>query len=136
MKSSIVKILPAVVLAAITLLTTPALRAAELSKSETAFLATYEKVRAALADDNLAAAKKAAVDLGDAGSPLALSNTLPEARAAFAVLTKTAVKYAAGQPGFYIFHCPMVNQDWVQTARETSNPFGGPEMRACGELKK
>ena len=127
---------PVLLLIAIACVAAPLSRGAELSKSDTAFLAAYEKVHAALGNDNLDLAKKSAVSLGDAGKALAASASLREARAAFADLSKTAVKLAAGQPGYYILHCPMVNLDWVQTSPVVSNPYAGAEMRACGEVKK
>jgi hypothetical protein len=112
------------------------IRAADLSKDDIAFLAAYEKAHAALVDDNLDLVKKSAESMGDPGRALAASANLKEARSAFAALSKTAVTLAAGQPGYYILHCPMVNLDWVQTSPAVANPFGGAEMRACGVLKK
>lgn len=120
---------------AILALSIPA-RAGELSKSDTAFLATCEKVRAALVEGNLDLAKKSAAALGDSGAKLAASSTISEARAAFAQISKSAVTLAAGQPGYYIVHCPMYNLDWVQTSDVVGNPFGGADMRSCGIVKK
>ena len=110
--------------------------AADLSQADREFLGGYEKVRAALASDDLVSAKKAASALGGAAEPLAASGTLEQARAAFGKLSKTAERLAAGQPGFYVMHCPMVNQDWVQTSPKVANPYGGKEMLGCGEVKK
>ena len=111
-------------------------RAAELSANDKQFLQNYEQVRAALAADDLAGAKKAAASLGDEGSDLAKSDTLKDARKAFGKLSEQAVKLASGQPGFHVMHCPMVNKDWVQTSDKVANPYYGKEMLTCGEEKK
>ena len=51
-------------------------------------------------------------------------------------ISVTAAKVAAGQPGYYIMRCPMLNREWVQTSKEVSNPYGGKKMLTCGEIKK
>jgi hypothetical protein len=61
---------------------------------------------------------------------------LDEARAGFAKLSDTAEKLAAGQPGYFVLHCSMVNKDWVQTSADAANPYGGKDMVGCGEVKK
>lgn len=38
-------------------------------------------------------------------------------------------------PYLYVFHCPMSKGDWVQTGKETRNPYYGFQMLKCGELK-
>jgi hypothetical protein len=112
------------------------IQAAPLSETDKQFLGRYEKVRGALAADDLGAARRAAGDLGDEGAELAKSTSLKEARAAFEKLSDKAKQLAAGQPGFYVAHCPMLNKDWVQTSEKIANPYGGKEMAACGEIKK
>ena len=113
-----------------------ALFAAELSAGDKQFLTGYEQVRAALAADDLGAARKTAAPLGKPGVAIANSKSLEEARAAFATLSGDAIKLAAGQPGYYVLHCSMVNKDWVQTSMPPSNPFTGKSMAACGEVKQ
>jgi hypothetical protein len=110
--------------------------AAPLSDNDKQFLAKYEKVRAALAADDLGAAKAAAGGLGDDGSALAKSSSLKEARLAFERLSDRAKKLVAGQPGYYVVHCPMLKKDWVQTSETIANPYYGKEMLSCGEIKK
>ena len=110
--------------------------AADLTESDKRVLANYEKVHAALVADDLAGAKKAASDLDAAGVALAQSEALDAARAAFVVLSDQAVKIAAGQPGYYVLHCPMVKHDWVQTSKTVANPYGGKRMVTCGEITK
>ena len=112
------------------------LLAAPLSVQDKQFLGAYEKVHQALAADDLAAAQKAAADLGPAGNELAKSNSLPEAREAFARLSDAARKITAGQPGYYLVHCPMLKKDWVQTSETITNPYSGPKMLHCGEIEK
>jgi hypothetical protein len=111
-------------------------RAADLTESDQQFLAKYEKIHAALVVDDLAGAKKAAIDLGSGGAEMAQSESLDGARAAFVKLSDQAVKIAAGQPGYYILYCPMVKHDWVQTTNKVANPYAGKEMVACGEIRK
>ena len=112
------------------------LSAAQLTDQNNKFLAAYDKVHRALVADDLAGAKKAAAELGAAGVELSKSNSLDEARAAFSKLSDQAEKMAAGQPGYYVMHCPMKNKDWVQTSDKVENPYGGKEMLTCGEVKK
>lgn len=112
------------------------LAAAELSDSDKQFLAGYEKVRAALAADNLAEAKKAAAETGEDGAGLARTESLIMARKEFAKLSERAITMAKGQPGYYVVNCPMVKKDWVQTSEKISNPYAGKEMLTCGVVKK
>src|ERR1700730_6781753 len=98
------------------------MHAATLSESDKFFLAGYEKLRAALADDDLLRANAAAQELTGAGFKVAKSETLNYDRAEFAKISVPAAKVAAGQPGYYIMRCPMLNREWVQTSKEVSNP--------------
>ncbi|HEY8669198.1 MAG TPA: hypothetical protein VIL63_00020 [Terriglobales bacterium] len=120
---------------ALVALTAP-LSAAQLTDHDQEFLAAYEKVHHALVADDLAGATRVAADLGPTGSELAKSKSLEEARAAFAKVSDQAAKLAAGQPGYYVMHCPMKNKDWVQTSDKVANPYGGKGMISCGEIKK
>jgi hypothetical protein len=110
--------------------------APSLSETDRQFLAGYEKVRSALAADDLANAKAATGDLHDDGVPLAKSSSLKEARAAFDKLSDKAKKLVAGQSGYYVVNCPMLKKDWVQTSEKIGNPYSGKEMAGCGEIKK
>jgi hypothetical protein len=111
-------------------------QAAPLSDTDRQFLERYEKVRSALAADDLAAAKTAAGDVGDEGAELSKSSSLKEARAAFEKLSDKARQRAAGQPGYYVAYCPMLKKDWVQTTDKIANPYYGKRMLECGEIKK
>jgi hypothetical protein len=115
---------------------TAPLSAAPLSAENKQFLSAYEQVHQALAADDLAAAQKVAADLGPAGSELAKSKSLPEARDAFSHLSDTAKKITTDQPGYYLVHCPMLKKDWVQTSETITNPYSGSKMLHCGEIEK
>jgi hypothetical protein len=110
--------------------------AATLSDKDKQFLSGYEKAHTALAADDLNGAKAAANDLGSEGAELSKSSSLKEARTAFERLSAKAKQLAAGQPGYYVYHCPMLKKDWVQTSTATANPYAGKEMVGCGEIQK
>ncbi|SRR6266852_4364377 len=110
--------------------------AANLSDQDKKFLTSYEKIHTALAADDLTGAKAAATELGDSGSDIARANSLKDARTGFEKLSAQAKTVAAGQSGYHVAHCPMLNKDWVQTSTTISNPYGGKEMIGCGEIKK
>lgn len=130
-------------------------KSATLAAGQKAFLAQYEKVRVALAADDLATAKAAATPLAkdlsqvakeqpkaqaaaEGASKLAAAASLKEAREAFMAVSRRAVHLADGQEGYYIAHCPMVadnGADWVQTSTKISNPYFGKGMLMCGSIK-
>jgi len=110
--------------------------AANLSDKDKQFLADYEKIHSALIADDLSAAKSAAKDLGDEGNDIAKASSLKDARASFEKLSARAKTLVTGQSGYHVFHCPMLNKDWVQTSTTTTNPYGGKDMVGCGEIQK
>ncbi|MGI8820239.1 MAG: hypothetical protein ACR2ID_05135 [Chthoniobacterales bacterium] len=110
--------------------------AVELSDSEKEFLAKYEKVRSALAADDLAAAKKEAGALGEEGAAISNATEIAAARVGFAKLSEHAVPLASGQSGYYVVNCPMLRKMWVQPAAEISNPYAGRAMLNCGVIKR
>ena len=112
------------------------LRSADLSEADKQFLTNYEHVRAALAADNLAQAKKAAVALAEEGAAIAKAETIVIARDAFAVLSEHAIKLATDRTGYYVVNCPMLKKDWVQPSGTISNPYAGSSMPTCGMIKK
>lgn len=126
------------VLAATIAITTIAIstQAANLSDKDKQFLAGYERVHTALVANDLSSAKAAANDLGDEGSNIAKAGSLKNARAGFEKLSDRAKTLAAGQSDYYVFHCPMLKKDWVQTSTTVANPYAGKEMLTCGEIKK
>jgi hypothetical protein len=110
--------------------------AAPLSDKDKQFLSAYEKAHTALAADDLNGAKAAAIDLGNEGAELSKSSSLKDARAAFEKLSAKAKQLAAGQSGYYVYHCPMLKKDWVQTSTTVANPYAGKDMVSCGEIQK
>ena len=111
-------------------------QAANLSDKDKQFLAGYEKVHTALAADDLSTAKAAGKDLGEEGSDIAKVGSLKDARAGFEKLSSRAKTLVADQTGYHIFHCPMLEKDWVQTSTTVANPYGGKDMVGCGEIKE
>lgn len=103
--------LVAIVAAAI--LTAGSLFAANLSDKDKQFLASYSKAQQALVADDLSAAKAAGSNLGSEGAELSKSSSLKDARVAFEKLSAKAEQLAAGQPGYHVYHCPMLKKDWV-----------------------
>lgn len=114
-----------------------------LSEEQKTFLTQYEAVRAGLAADDLAAAKKAAAAItaspaADSAKKIAAAESIGKAREAFKGLSKQAVTTAEGQAGYYHAHCPMVPNDegdWVQTSKKISNPYFGKAMATCGSIE-
>lgn len=101
------------------------------------FLIPYEQVLKALVQEDLSAAKQAAHALPNgAGNDLENAKDLKGARDAFATLSQTAEKMAAGVPGYHVFYCPMAKKDWVQQSTTVANPYEGKEMLTCGVEKK
>ena len=101
------------------------------------FLIPYEQVLKALVQDDLPAAKQAAHALPEgAGNDLENAKDIKAARDAFATLSQTAEKMAAGAPGYHGFYCPMAKKDWVQQSTPVANPYEGKEMLTCGVEKK
>jgi hypothetical protein len=119
------------------LLTRSVLATEPTEASAIAFLASYEPIRAALADDNLAATQASAKALPEAKA-VAAAGSITDARKAFKALSAHAVALARGRPGFFIAHCSMFpgGADWVQTTEEISNPYWGKSMPGCGEIVK
>jgi hypothetical protein len=132
MKRIILKSLAAILVVVIADL----VQAGALSENDQQFLVRYEKIRGALAADDLAGARTAAAELGADGEALAKSVSLKEARSAFEKLSETAKQKAAGQAGYYVVNCPMLKKDWIQTSEKIGNPYYGKEMATCGEIKK
>lgn len=108
-----------------------------LTEAQEHFLSGYEAVRAALAADDLDAAKTAAVALTDSppAASLAKAPSLNAARVAFKKLSAEAVRLAHGQNGYYVATCSMVESDWVQTTKGISNPYLGKQQATCGQIK-
>ena len=109
---------------------------AHLSVDDQRFLTGYEKVRSALAADNLEGAKQAAGELGEAGSTLARSEKIAAARTELAKLSERAIGLGRGRDGYYVVNCPMLQKEWLQPAGKISNPYAGHSMPECGMIRK
>lgn len=134
---------------------------APLNAEQKAFLSQYESVRAALAADDLAAAKKAAAAVVTEAKTapkepltdeqkerqlkfvatvkaLAFADSLKTARNEFKALSRRAIHYAEDKEGYFVANCPMVEGgegDWVQTSEKINNPYFGKSMLTCGSIK-
>ena len=111
--------------------------AAQLTKAQIKFLANYEGIRAALAADDLDAAKRSAANITNSqpATQMTKAASLNAARVAFKKLSADAIQLVKGQDGYHIANCPMAGSDWVQTTKRISNPYFGWEMATCGSIK-
>lgn len=112
---------------------------APLTAAQKSFLSQYESVRAALATDDLTAARRAARDIADNENAAALADavSIADARDAFKRLSKKAVHLAQEQSGYFVASCPMVEGGdgrWVQTTPKVNNPYFGKSMLTCGSI--
>src|SRR5437763_1505698 len=112
-------------------------------------LSSYVKVSAALAADDLAAAKKAAATVADhakmsegnkaiasKADAVAKATKIDAARDAFKSLSEAVEPLAKGEKGYVVMNCPMANADWVQTSKDVKNPYFGKSMLTCGSPKE
>ncbi|MBI4624660.1 MAG: DUF3347 domain-containing protein [Verrucomicrobia bacterium] len=112
-------------------------------------LSSYVKVSAALAADDLAAAKKAAADvaghakmssgykaIAPKADTVAKATKIDAAREAFKSLSAAVEPLAKGEKGYVVMNCPMASADWVQTSKDVKNPYYGKSMLSCGAPKE
>ncbi len=124
------------------------LSAADSMPMKNEVLASYVKVSAALADDDLAAAKAAAVavakhagmsdkkEIAAKAEAVAKATKIDAARENFKALSAAVEPLAAGEKGYVVMHCPMAGADWLQTSAKVQNPYFGKAMLTCGAPKK
>lgn len=110
--------------------------AADLSSNDKQFLDGYEKIRSALAADDLSGARQAAAELGEEGASLSSSDKLSTARSEFEKLSERAIDMGRGKNGYYVANCPMLKKDWLQISKKISNPYAGKSMLECGVIRK
>lgn len=115
--------------------------------SNTALLANYEKVRAALANDDFETAKKEGGELekkaieakneliGKYAKEFTKSESLDKARDHFKAISQEAIKLTSGKSEYIVMTCPMANADWIQTNQKVENPYMGKKMLGCGSPK-
>ena len=116
----------------------------------------YLKMQAALADDsmtgvasNAAAIAKAVKDdkskmlsseVAEQAEAIAKAKELPDAREAFKSLSESLIKYLADHQvdtsTYREYYCPMQEASWLQTEKETANPYLGSSMPGCGLPKR
>jgi hypothetical protein len=135
-----------------------ALHPKSLTESERAALVEYEKIRLALANDDLAAASRSAgslrtrfsqLPISDQSSALQKCTSLESARQIFKEISHQAVSLVRGADGYFIGECPPGNGcpvkcspcrmdefgPWVQVSPELKNPYMGKESPRCGVLR-
>jgi DNA-binding FadR family transcriptional regulator len=124
---------------------TAAVRAAD---DPPVLLPQYEQISAALAADDLPAARNAAqklaasavtlhhADMAATARRIAGANDLAGAREAFKALSAQAIALAHGAKGYFVVTCPMAQADWLQRTKEIRNPYLGREMLSCGRIKE
>ena len=127
--------------------------AGSLSASDKQALDNYEAVRAALAADDMKAAKKAAskmvADLKPAddkapappllapAEALEAAPALDTMRQRFEILSDRVVPMVRGTDGYYVMTCELPNAaPWVQRTKEVDNPFTGRQLHWLGEVQK
>lgn len=125
-----------------------ALTASAAAPSKTDLVASYAKISAALAADDLAAAKTAATDfaakataadkkaLAEKATLVAKAPKIEGARDSFKGLSTAVEPLAAGEKDFVVMNCPMAAADWVQAKGAVKNPYFGKSMLACGAPKQ
>lgn len=122
--------------------------ASSLSEKDRTLLAKYESIRAALVEDDLRAAKRAATDLGTYLKPAPDSPATPldkciqeitdardldKARMGFKTLSASVIPSAEGVSGYYVMDSPSADgAKWVQTMPKPDNPYMGKVMRDSG----
>lgn len=122
--------------------------AMDMKSMQAEILSTYAKVSAALAADDLPAAKAAAgavaehasmsdnKELATKATALAKASDINAARNAFKSLSAAIEPLAAGQKDYTVMYCPMADSDWVQAKGPTKNPYYGKAMLTCGGPKQ
>jgi Cu(I)/Ag(I) efflux system membrane fusion protein len=88
--------------------------------------------------------KKMKRSLTESSEAVAQSKDLKKTREAFLQLSNTMVAltrtFAPLDQTIFIQHCPMADQnngaDWLSREKEIRNPYFGPAMLKCGEIKQ
>jgi hypothetical protein len=129
-----------------------------LTGSERAALVEYEKIRLALANDDLEAALQSAGNLqtrfhqlpiSDKASALQQCTSLESARHIFKKMSQQAMTLVLGSDGYFIGECPPGDGcpikcspcrmdefgPWVQISQELKNPYMGKQSPRCGVLR-
>lgn len=121
-------------------------------------LADYYKIQSALADDTTSGVDAAArsidqtagsINAGDselrslvgeirAAAQKIQGQDLETARTTFFDLSRPLLIYLneshSDKEAAYRFYCPMAKKGWVQSGKETRNPYYGSSMLTCGQI--
>jgi Cu(I)/Ag(I) efflux system membrane protein CusA/SilA len=110
----------------------------------------YDAVRTALVNDDESSAAKRAKELSDLAkasdqelvaskaAAVASAGTLEATRHAFAELSEAMIAYrnqSKEEPKPAVVYCSMAKHSWLQPKGAISNPYLGPSMTTCGEIK-
>ena len=110
----------------------------------------YDAVRMALVNDDESSAAKRAKELSDLAeasdqelvaskaAAVASAGTLEATRHAFAELSDAMITYrttSKEEPKPVVVYCSMAKHSWLQAKGPISNPYLGPGMTTCGEIK-
>jgi hypothetical protein len=129
-----------------------------LTESERAALVEYEKIRLALANDDLEAAMRFAgslrtrfpqLPIADQAPALQQCTSLESARHIFKEISQHAITLVRGADGYFIGECPPGDGcpikcspcrmdefgPWVQVSPELKNPYMGKASPRCGVLR-
>jgi hypothetical protein len=135
-------------LALVALLSLAALRPALGASSQPDLLASYVKIQAALAADNVKAAQTAAnalateaaaagqKDVAAKATAVAKAEKITDARKEFKALSAAIESLAEKRDDLVVMYCPMADADWVQAKGSVANPYYGKMMLTCGAPKK
>jgi Cu(I)/Ag(I) efflux system membrane protein CusA/SilA len=110
----------------------------------------YDAVRMALVNEDPGSAAKRAKELADLAqdsdqdlvasraAAVASAGTLEATRHAFAELSDAMITYrgtSKEEPKPVVVYCSMAKHSWLQAKGPISNPYLGPGMTTCGEIK-
>jgi hypothetical protein len=152
------KIITTLLLAALGLLSSNVLRAADpaaLMQPVKLVYDQYLKIQEELAKDSLKGVvehaatiakavrgdemKMLPLDVAKQADALAGAKNLKAVREAFKPLSASLIKYLAEQKfpqgTYHEAYCPMVKASWLQSDKDIRNPYMGKAMLTCGEFK-
>ena len=111
-------------------------------------LKPYDQMVKALANDDLAGAKRAAGHLSESAkgadeqsmaehaSAVAKSDSLEAARDHLKMMSGDATALAKGNSQYHVMKCSMLGATWVQSGDKVMNPYMGKQMQQCGSMVK
>jgi len=136
------------------------LSAGPVDKSVDAILKDYFTIQSALAQDKTTGVDAAAQSMDRTAKSIGANDpeikslvteieasarkiqgqSLEAARNTFFDLSRPLLtylnKYHASKDSYFRFFCPMAKKGWIQSDKDTRNPYYGSSMLKCGELIK